>query len=258
MIKPYYESSLGKLYLGNCLEIMDDLPKEHVDLVVSSPPYNAGMEYEKILSIRQYTNFLYLIAQKIKSILCRSGRICWNVPYQFKEPMNPDKVFSQWACSFNSFVKAGLQFRDNITWNQSNSGNDCAWGSWKSASAPWLRHQTEAIMIFYNEEWKKEKKGESTINRNEFLKYVVDLWSMPTGKNKKHPAVFYIELPVRCLQLFSYKLDIVIDPFIGSGTTALACERLNRRWIGIEISEKYCEISAKRIETEASQLKLFR
>lgn len=256
-MKPYFETKLGKLYHGNCLEIMGILPGEYVDIVISSPPYNAGMEYEEDLSVKQYTDFLYLIAQKIKRILCKSGRICWNVPYQFKEPMSSDKVFSQWACSFNSFVKADLQFRDNITWNQNNSGNDTAWGSWKSASAPWLRHQTEAIMVFYNEVWKKHKKGESTISRDEFLKYVVDLWSMPTGKSKEHPAVFHTELPMRCLQLFSYKFDMVLDPFLGSGTTALACEYLNRQWIGIEKSEKFCELAAKRIKRETAQMQLF-
>ncbi len=221
---------------------------EPIDLVITSPPYNAGKEYEQNLSENEYTQFLYLRAAAIERIMNPSARILWNVPYQFKLPGNSGEIFSQWHCSYTALKKAGLKFRDNITWNQSNSGNDTAWGSWKSASAPWLRHQTEAILVFYKDKWKKANKGIDQISRDEFLKYIVDLWSMPTARREGHPAPFPMELPMRCLKLFGFKECTTLDPFMGSGTTLIAAKQLGRKAIGIEIEEKYCEIAAKRID----------
>jgi len=175
--------------------------------------------------------------------------------------MNPYReIFSPWYCSYVALRRAGLKYRDNITWNQLNSDNDTAWGSWCSASAPWLRHMTEAIIVAYKEEWKKQKKGKSDLTRNEFLKFVLDLWDMPCANRKKigHPAPFPEELPYRCIKLFSYVGDIVLDPFLGSGTTALVAVKLNRKFIGIEIVREYCELALERIRPLIKQINIAR
>jgi site-specific DNA-methyltransferase (adenine-specific) len=246
---------LNKIYYGNCLDVMKTLPNDSIDCLITSPPYNVGKEYEINVSEEIYQNFLDSVAVEIKRIMKVDGRICWNVPYQM-QLAGSKEIFSQWYCSYQSFKKAGLRFRDNITWNQNNSDNDTAWGSWKSASAPWLRHQTESIMIFYKEVWKKINKGEDTISKDKFLKCIVDLWNMPTAKKDYHPCPYPMELPLRCIELFSFKNDIILDPFAGQMTTASACIKTGRNFICIEKEKKYYELGSKRIDQELAQFKM--
>ena len=246
-INPYYEDDLVTIYHGDCREIMPQLPK--VDLVISSPPYNVDKEYEAYLNEKEYYAFLLSVFTGIKNQLNPDGRFCWNVPYQMYTKKMPHEI-SQYYLSMKALLSAKLKMRDTITWNQSNSDNDTAWGSWCSASAPWLRHQTEAIIIGYNKQWAKLNRGISTITSAEFLKYVLDLWTMPCARRKGHPAPFSVELPSRCIKLFSYVSNIILDPFLGSGTTCVAAKQLNRKSIGIEIEEKYCEIAAQRCSQE--------
>lgn len=246
---------LNKVFCGDCLELMKKLDNESIDLIITSPPYNVQKEYEKDITKDDYEDMMNNAFVEFKRILKPDGRFCINIPYQMytKKQTEP---FSHWYLVMDCIKNSGLTYRDNITWNQHNSDNDTAWGSWKSASSPWLRHQTEAIIIGYNKQWKKIHRGKSTISRDEFLKYVIDLWSMSTAKKEGHPAPFPLELPYRCIQLFSYEDDIILDPFIGGGTTAIACIKTNRNFIGMEMSEKYCVITNRCINDELSQLKL--
>jgi site-specific DNA-methyltransferase (adenine-specific) len=250
------ELPVNKIVCGDCRYVLRKLPEESVDLVVTSPPYNVGKEYEEPMTEEEYTDFLTEVFLGLKKVLKKDGRICWNVPYQMTNPYR--EIFSPWYCSFVALRKAGLKYRDNITWNQLNSDNDTAWGSWRSASAPWLRHMTEAIIVAYKETWKKQNKGKSDLTRDEFLKFVLDLWGMPTASRKKigHPAPFPEELPYRCIKLFSYVNDIVLDPFLGGGTTALVALKLGRKFVGIEINRGYCEMALRRIEPYLGQQRL--
>ncbi len=231
---------------GDCVEIMKGLERESIDLVITSPPYNVGKEYESELSEDEYYQFLLSVFVQIKRLLKDDGRFCWNVPYQMYSKEMSHEI-SQWYFSVKAIYESGLKFRDNITWKQPPQ-SATAWGSFKSASSPWIRHETEAIIIGYKESWKKLNKGESTITAQDFSKHSKDYWEMPTERRNGHPAPYPFELVKRCLNLFSYKGDTILDPFIGSGTTAIVCRKLGRNCIGLETSSEYCELAENRLK----------
>lgn len=123
--------------------------------------------------------------------------------------------------------------------------------SWKSASAPYVTAPVEVIIVMYKEFWKKQNKGESTISRDNFIAWTNGVWTFNGEKKKNvggHPAAFPIELPKRCIELFSYNGDIILDPFMGSGTTCVAAKALGRNYIGIDISENYCKFVEERLK----------
>jgi site-specific DNA-methyltransferase (adenine-specific) len=143
-------------------------------------------------------------------------------------------------------------------WNEQNISRRTAWGSFASASAPYVIAPVEMIVILYKYTWRKRRKGISDITKEEFIQWTNGVWTFP-GENPKrvgHPAPFPLELPRRCIKLFSFVGDIVLDPFVGSGTTVVAAYLLNRIGIGIDISRKYCEIAKKRLITEGKSANL--
>lgn len=233
-----------KLICGDVIDAMKTLEDDSIDLIVTSPPYGVGKEYEKDVGQDEYSYMVDAASKEFKRVLKPDGRFACNVPFTMNHNNALVLVMHEWM---TAFLKNGLNIRDIIIWNQSNSGNDTAWGSFKSASSPWLRHQCEGIVVGFKDQWKKIKKGESDITRDEFMKYVVDLWSMPCARHKEHPAVFSEELPYRCVKLFSYVGDVVLDPFCGTGTTLLIAKQLGRNCIGIDRSKKYCDITKERI-----------
>ena len=253
MMQPYYQDEWVTIYHGDCREILPEWDANFVDLVITSPPYNAGKEYEHGVSRVRYIQELEKTSRDLFLRMKLDGRVCWNVTNTMG---SGDSVFSPLLLSLNALASADFKLRDIITWNQLNSGNDTAWGSYCSASAPWLRHQCESIIVAYREKWKKENKGISTLTPKQFMKFTVDLWSMPCARHSKHPTPFSEELAVRCLLLYSYQGDAVLDPFLGSGTTAYCAKKLNRKCIGIEIEEKYCEIAANRCRQMVMDLRL--
>lgn len=210
-----------------------------VNLVVTPPPYNVGKEYEDVLTLDEYEQMLVDVYTACYSCMSENSRICVNVPYNMKHPNG--EIFNPYICNYNALARSNFKYRETITWNQNNSDNDTAWGSWCSPSAPWLRHQTEVIIVMYKGDWNLRRKGETDLTSADFLKYVVDIWSMPTARRKKngHPAPFPVELPKRCIKLFSYIGDMVLDPFAGRGTTLRACRELCRNGVGVELNEKY-------------------
>jgi site-specific DNA-methyltransferase (adenine-specific) len=149
--------------------------------------------------------------------------------------------------------KVGFKYFSTIIWNEGNISRRTAWGSFASASAPYVIAPVEVIVLLYKYSWKKLKESISDISPEEFKQWTLGLWTF-TGENPKkvrHPAPFPVELPKRCIKLFSYVGDIVLDPFVGSGTTLVVAYMLRRRAIGIDISRKYCEIARERLIKEA-------
>jgi site-specific DNA-methyltransferase (adenine-specific) len=146
----------------------------------------------------------------------------------------------------------GWKYHSTIVWNEQNISRRTAWGSWMSASAPYVIAPVETILVMYKARWEKIRKGESDITRDEFIQWTNGVWNF-SGESKTkigHPAPFPVELPKRCIKLFSYKGGVVLDPFLGSGTTLIACLRTSRIGIGVEINRDYCRLAAKRIRQE--------
>lgn len=218
----------------NGLMTIDD---NSIDVVITSPPYNVGKEYEVGVSEVEYNTMIHSVCNELTRILKPDGRFCINVPMTMNSEDTTRYTMFDWE---QAIIKSGLSMRDYIVWNQSNSGNATAWGSFKSASSPWLRHQSEMILIGYNNQWKKINKGESDITKEEFMKYIVDLWTMSCARSKWHPAIYPEELPRRCIKLFSYVGDTILDPFVGSGTTMKVARDLGRNVIGIDRDKGYC------------------
>jgi site-specific DNA-methyltransferase (adenine-specific) len=187
------------------------------------------------------------------------GRLCLNVPLD----KNKGGQQSVGADFTRTAKELGYRYHSTIVWNEGNISRRTAWGSWMSASAPYVIAPVELIVVLYKQEWKKNRlDGQNDITRQEFLDWTNGLWTFQ-GESKKrigHPAPFPLELPRRCIKLFSFLGDTVLDPFLGSGTTLLAAEMNERKSIGIEIDESYCRIAKDRLIREAHILEgsLFR
>jgi len=215
--------------------------------VVTSPPYNVGKEYDKAFNLKEYLLFLRRVWEEVSRVLVPGGRVCINIANLGRKPYIPLHIFV-----INDMIDLGFLMRGEIIWDKSASaGTSTAWGSWKSISNPTLRDVHEYILIFSKNAFKRVKvKGRvDTISRDEFLEYTKSIWSFPTESAKKigHPAPFPVELPYRCIQLFSYSNEIILDPFIGSGQTAIAAIKTNRYYIGYEVNDQYVELAEQRI-----------
>lgn len=157
-------------------------------------------------------------------------------------------------------LEIGYLMRGEIIWDKETAAGSCAWGSWKSAKNPTLRDVHEYILIFSKEDFSRTrvKNREDTISKEEFLEFTKSLWKMPTESAKKvgHPAPFNIELPYRLIQLYTFKGDVVLDPFIGSGTTALAAVKTGRKFMGYDVNSEYVRLADTRIKKVMNQKSL--
>lgn len=157
--------------------------------------------------------------------------------------------------------QVGFKYHSTIIWNEQNISRRTAWGSWLSAAAPYVIAPVEVIIVLYKKEWKKiSGSRKSDITKKEFMEWTNGVWNF-SGESRKrvgHPAPFPVELPKRCIKLFSFVGDTILDPFLGSGSTLLACLQTGREGIGIDIDNKYCDLAKKRlmIEGQINQLKL--
>ena len=229
-----------------------------VDLVVTSPPYNVDIQYNSHKDDVSYADYLEFSRKWISRCfewLKDDGRFCLNVPLD----KNKGGQQSVGADLTTIAKEIGFHYHSTIIWNEGNISRRTAWGSWKSASAPYVIAPVELIVVLYKKNWKKTSGSKiSDIERTEFMDWTNGLWVF-NGESKKrigHPAPFPIELPRRCVKLFSYVDDVVLDPFSGSGTTLIAAVTNNRKGIGIDVDRKYCELARQRIleNTEPAQV----
>ena len=235
------------------------IEKDSIDLIVTSPPYNVDIKYnsnDDALSYADYLTFSKEWFTRCFQWLKSDGRFCLNIPLD-KNKGGQQHVGADLT---KLATDVGFQYHSTIVWNEGNISRRTAWGSWMRASAPYVIAPVELIVVLYKEQWKKTSgSGQSDMNREEFMEWTNGLWTFP-GESKKrigHPAPFPIELPRRCIKLFSYVGDTVLDPFMGSGTTLVAAHLNKRIGIGIEVDEYYCKLARERINHATSQLHLF-
>ncbi len=244
------ESSIPQQYLNKVFcsssENMKELPDNSVHLMITSPPYNVGKEYDKDLSLDEYLTLLRNVLKETHRVLVTGGRVCINVANIGRKPYIPLHAYI-----IKIMLDLGFLMRGELIWDKSSSaGTSTAWGSWKSAKNPVIRDVHEYILIFSKDSFGRINGHKpDTITKEDFLELTKSIWSFPAVSAKKvgHPAPFPEELPRRLIQLYSFREDIILDPFIGSGQTALAALKLNRFFVGYDIEEKYCKLAEKRI-----------
>lgn len=236
--------------------ITTDLVKnKSVDLIITSPPYNVDINYGKHkdgTSYEEYLEFTYKWLKRAYQVSKNSGRLCLNIPLD-KNKGGQQSVYADFV---RIAKKAGWKYHTTVIWNEQNISRRTAWGSFKSASAPYIIAPVEMIVILYKKIWKKEHSGESDISKEDFMNWTNGVWTF-NGESKKrigHPAPFPLELPKRCIQMFSYIGDTILDPFLGSGTTLVTCSMFKRKGIGVDIDKTYCDLAIQRVSKVSNQL----
>ncbi len=227
-------------------ETMEELPDDCVHLMVTSPPYNVSKEYDDNLNLKEYLFLLKRVWSETYRVLVPGGRACINVANLGRKPYIPLHSYI-----INQMTEIGYLMRGEIIWNKASSASpSTAWGSWRSAANPVLRDVHEYILVFSKGSFGRESNGkESTITREQFLEWTKSVWTFSAMPARRvgHPAPFPEELPHRLIQLFTYVDDVVLDPFMGSGTTCLAAATDGRRYVGYDSNNEYVELARKRL-----------
>ena len=232
-------------------EAMKELPDSSVHLMVTSPPYNVGKDYDSDMTLGEFLDLLKRVWSETYRVLVPGGRVCINVANLGRKPYIPLHAYI-----IEDMAELGFLMRGEIIWDKAASASSStAWGSWQSASNPTLRDVHEYILVFSKGNFRRERSRliedrEDTITKEEFLEFTKSVWAFPTESAKKigHPAPFPMELPYRCIQLYTFSNEIVLDPFMGSGQTALAALKANRHYVGYELNEQYLNLAKKRID----------
>nr|WP_319376899.1 site-specific DNA-methyltransferase [uncultured Methanoregula sp.] len=229
------------------------IPEQSIDLIVTSPPYNVDIKYnshDDQISYEKYLEFSEKWMRRCYGWLKDDGRFCLNIPLD-KNKGGQQSVGADLTNIAKNIVK--FKYHSTIIWNEGNISRRTAWGSWMSASAPYVIAPVELIIVFYKKDWKKTSGSkESKIVKKDFMDWTNGLWTF-NGESKKkigHPAPFPVELPRRCIQLFSYVGDTILDPFLGSGSTLVAALQNERKGIGIDIDTRYCHLAIERLQKE--------
>ncbi len=238
--------------LQNCIicgssENMKELPDNSVHLMVTSPPYNVTKEYDADLSLDEYLRLLGKVFAETYRVLVDGGRACVNVANVGRKPYIPLSDYIS-----RLMIEIGFQMRGEIIWHKrAGAGVSMAWGSWQSASNPVLRDVHEYILVFSKGAFNRPKTDRQvdTITKEQFIKWTKSVWTMNPESAKKvgHPAPFPIELPFRLIQLYTFKGDVVLDPFMGSGSTAIAALKAKRKYIGYETNPDYVQLAERRL-----------
>jgi len=232
-------------------ERMTDLPDRSIHLMITSPPYNASKDYDNNLTLEDYLSLLKNVFSETYRVLVNGGRACVNIANLGRKPYIPLSDYIS-----RMMIEIGFLMRGEIIWNKAASASpSTAWGSWQSASNPILRDVHEYILVFSKGDYTRSSgEKQNTISRDQFLEWTKSIWTMNAESARKvgHPAPFPEELPHRLIQLYSFAGDIVLDPFMGSGTTAIAAVRSDRKFVGYDTSGIYIGLAMERIANIAS------
>ncbi len=237
---------------GDCALLPAVLAAGSVDLMITSPPYGLGVDYGQAgyADDQPYRDYLAWVrgwASALLQISAEGGRACVNVPLD----SNKGGKRAVYADYLRVFQEVGWTYQTTIVWNEQNISRRTAWGSWLSPSAPFVTAPVEMIAVFYKGVFRRPATGgrRGDITRDEFLAWTLGMWTFPGANARRvgHPAPFPEELPRRLIKLYSYPDDLVLDPFLGSGTTVAAARRLGRRGVGVEINPAFCGLAVRTI-----------
>lgn len=276
----------GKIINGDCVEVMKTLPEGCIDLVVTSPPYGANIKYDVYddgIPMDEYWEFTKKWLSGVYRILKDDGRVAINVPIEMNVQERGGRILFN-AEFWMMMKQVGFKFFGmvDLTEDSPHRVRQTAWGSWMSASCPYIYNPKECVILAYKKTNKKLTKGESQWkgisteveqpdgtfknkvvyqdeDKKDFMNLVFGRWEYFADTKSLTKATFSMDIPVKAIKILSYKNDIVLDPFMGSGTSAVAAETLGRRWLGIELSPNYTDIARKRINSfieERKQLEL--
>jgi len=247
----YLEQEIPAQYLDKIFckssEDMSEIPDHTVHLMVTSPPYNVGKVYDRDITLKEYLEFLNRVWREVYRVLVPGGRACVNVANLGRKPYIPLHAFI-----IRDMVEVGFFMRGEIIWDKAaSSSGSTAWGSWRSPANPTLRDVHEYIIIFSKQSFARPNnlKRRATITREEFLEFTKSVWTFPAVSARKvgHPAPFPVDLPYRLIQLYTYEGEVVLDPFMGSGSTAIAALQTGRHYLGYEKSLDYIRLAAERM-----------
>jgi DNA modification methylase len=241
---PSIEGWSDKIY-DQSSENMDCIPDNGVALAFTSPPYNVGKDYDENMNLEDYLELIKNVGKEVYRVLRPGGRYIINIANLGRKPYIPLHTFF-----YDIHMDVGFLPMGEIIWQKARGANgSCAWGSWMSAKAPRLRDIHEYLLVFAKQAFSRPDKGESDISRGEFMESTLSIWEIPPESAKRvgHPAPFPVELASRVIRLFSYVDEVILDPFVGSGTTCIAAIENDRRYVGFDISEEYVELAELRI-----------
>lgn len=270
------EKYIGKILNGSCIEVMKDLPENSIDLIVTSPPYGVGINYDvhdDDIDFEEYKKFSYNWLTEAFKLLKEDGRIALNIPYEINRQSKGGRIFMV-SELWTIMQKIGFKFFGivDLEENSPHRSKTTAWGSWMSPSSPYIYNPKECIILAYKNKHIKKTKGEpewvgvetmidnedgtqrkkmvyTDEQKKEFMELVFGQWNYFADTKSLTKATFSMDIPTKAIKILTYKNDVVLDPFAGSGTSLVAAEILERNWIGIELSENYCDIARKRVQS---------
>jgi site-specific DNA-methyltransferase (adenine-specific) len=251
---PVFDDGSARLLRGDAVRLVETVGEAGVDLVITSPPYSLGVDYGRSgyaddMPYAEYLDWVANWASGLLHVCARGGRVCVNIPLD----SNKGGKRAIYADYLRIFQEVGWEYQTSIVWNESNISRRTAWGSWLSPSAPFVTAPVEMIAVFYKGAFRRPPTGgrRGDITREEFLAWTLGLWNFAGANPRRvgHPAPFPEELPRRLIKLYSYPGDLVLDPFVGSGTTLVAARKLARRSLGVEINPLYCDLTIRNLES---------
>lgn len=270
------EKKIKTIINGDCIEVMKTLDEGSIDLIVTSPPYGVGIDYDVYhddVTWEEYVKFTSSWMEQAFRVLKDDGRIALNIPYEINRQQKGGRIFMVGEV-WQIMKEIGYNFFGIVDLEEESPhrSRTTAWGSWMSPSAPYIYNPKECVILAYKKHHIKKVKGEpqwvgelgekedkngvmkpkmiyTEEQKREFIDLVFGNWKYFADTKSMTKATFSMDIPTKAIKILSYKNDIVLDPFAGSGTSLVAAEILDRQWIGIELSPNYAEVARKRVNT---------
>jgi len=267
----------NKIYNGDSRKVMTEMDEKSIDLIVTSPPYGVGIDYDNWDDDKEIADYMEFTREWLREayrVLKDDGRIALNIPYEINRQSKGGRIYFS-AEVWMIMKEIGFGFFGIVDLEESSPhrSKTTAWGSWMSPSAPYIYNPKECVILAYKKKHKKDIKGTpqwkgeyqmvpnekiegefrkklvyDEKDKKDFMSLVFGQWNYFADTQQKTKATFSMDIPYRAIKILSFKEDVVMDPFNGSGTTCLAAEMLGRPWIGVDISQKYCEVARERIK----------